>query len=289
MKTITARDLARGVIELVSLPEIFIQVNAMVDNPKYSAKDIGTVIEDDPGVSARLLKLVNSPFYGFPSRIDTISRAVTIIGTRELRDIVLATSVIRTFKGLPNDLVTMDDFWRHSILCGIAARLLATYKGLHQAEHFFVAGLLHDLGSLIIYKKLPEPAREVLLRTRHSNEVLYQVEQELLGFDHAEVGLELVRAWKLPSTLIESVGYHHAPENAQDHPLEASVAHVADLIVTALELGRNGPIPPLSAEAAMQIDLSPEMVDTVASGALQQIQAVYNSLFSAPSPRPVQR
>jgi len=289
MNTITARDLARGVIELVSLPEIFIQVNAMVDNPKYSAKDIGTVIEDDPGVSARLLKLVNSPFYGFPSRIDTISRAVTIIGTRELRDIVLATSVIRTFKGLPNDLVTMDDFWRHSILCGIAARLLAAYKGLNQAEHFFVAGLLHDLGSLIIYKKLPELAREVLLRTRHSNEVLYQVEQELLGFDHADVGLELVRAWKLPSTLIESVGYHHAPENAQDHPLEASVVHVADLIVTALDLGKNGPVPPLSAEAARQIDLGPEMVDAVASGTLQQIQAVYNSLFSAPAPRRARR
>ena len=281
MTTIVARDLARGAIELVSLPEIFIKVNEMVENPKYSASAIGAVIENDPAVSARLLKLVNSPFYGFPSRIDTISRAIAIIGTRELRDMVLATSVVRLFSGLPNDLVTMDDFWHHSILCGVAARSLAAYKRIAHIEHFFVAGLLHDLGSLIVYRKLPELAREALLRTCHSNEVLYQVEQEILGFDHAEVGLELARAWKLPSSLMESIGFHHEPENAHDYPLEAAIVHLADLVVTALDLGKNGPAPPLSRHAAKLTDFTADMVDIVARESMQQFREVYNSLFCA--------
>ena len=106
------------ITDIPSLPEIFIRVNEVVNNPRSSLEDVGKVISEDTGLTARLLKIVNSAFYGFPSHIETISRAVTIVGTQQLRDLALATSVIRLFSGIPHDLLDMESFWRHSVACG---------------------------------------------------------------------------------------------------------------------------------------------------------------------------
>ncbi|NOY63354.1 MAG: HDOD domain-containing protein, partial [Gammaproteobacteria bacterium] len=122
----------------------------------------------------------NSPFYGFPSQINTISRAITIIGTRELRDLVLATLVVRTFNGLDNELISMEQFWRHSVTCAVVARVLAGHLHESNTERFFVVGLLHDIGSLIIYRKIPELAREALLRSEHGDIALYQAERDVI-------------------------------------------------------------------------------------------------------------
>src|SRR3569833_2554535 len=127
--SLSPRELVTGTIELASLPEVFLRVNEMIDSPRYTAADIGHVISRDPGLTARLLKLANSALYNFPSQIDTVSRAITIIGTRELRDLILATSVARIFKGLPNDLISMDFFWLHCVCCGLAARGRAARRG----------------------------------------------------------------------------------------------------------------------------------------------------------------
>src|SRR3569833_2055482 len=185
--SLSPKELVTGAIELASLPEVFLRVNEMIDSPRYTAADIGHVISRDPGLTTRQLKIANSAFYSFPSQIDSVSRAITIIGTRELRDLILATSVARLFKGLPNDLVSMDDFWRHSVCCGLAARALAAQRGERLLERFFVAGLLHDIGSLLLYRKIPELAREALLRCQHNDVAHKHAEQDVIGFDHAAV------------------------------------------------------------------------------------------------------
>src|SRR3569832_1443261 len=115
---LSPKELVTGAIELASLPEVFIRVNEMIDSHRYTAADIGHVISRDPGLTTRLLKIANRAVYSYPSQIDSGSRAITSIGTRELRDLILASSVARLFKGLPNDLVSLDDFWRHSVCCG---------------------------------------------------------------------------------------------------------------------------------------------------------------------------
>lgn len=283
--SISPRELVSGAIEIASLPEIFLKINEMIDSPRHSAADIGRVIGHDAPLSARLLKIANSVFYGFPSQIDTISRAITVIGSRELRELILATCVIRNFKGLPNDLVTMDDFWRHSVCCGLVARSLAAHRGEQFVERFFVAGLLHDIGSLLVYRKLPELAREALLRAKHNNVPLYQAEQDVMGFDHAAVGAEILRKWKLPEHLQEATEFHHSPGRAQRFPSDTALVHIADVVADALRFGSSGDphAPPMDPQAWPMAALSDDIVSTVISDVEQQFNGVIE-LFQ-PEPR----
>src|SRR3569623_952543 len=148
--SLSPKELVTGAIELASLPEVFLRVNEMIDSPRYSAADIGHVISRDPGLTTRLLKIANSAIYNFPSQIDTVSRAITIIGTHELRDLILATSVTRILNSLPIDLIFLYVFSRHSVCCGRAALNLAAQRCDPLVLGFFVAGLLHDICSLLI-------------------------------------------------------------------------------------------------------------------------------------------
>lgn len=283
--SISPRELVSGAIEIASLPEIFLKVNEMIDSPRHSAADIGRIISNDAALSARLLKIANSVFYGFPSQIDTISRAITVIGTRELRELILATSVIRTFKGLPNDLVTMEDFWRHSICSGLAARSLATQRGEQLVERFFVAGLLHDIGSLLIYRKLPELAREALLRSQYNEVPLYRAEQDLMGFDHGAVGAEILRKWKLPEHFQETTEFHHSPLRAQRFPSDTALIHIADVIAHALQYGNSGDphVPVMDTQAWQLAGLPDSIVSTTIADVEQQFDSVVE-LFHPETP-----
>ncbi|TNF36982.1 MAG: HDOD domain-containing protein, partial [Gammaproteobacteria bacterium] len=143
--------LLRNTPKLASLPTVYNKLNEAVDSPTSSSQDIADIIMEDSALAARLLKLSNSAFFGFPSRIDTISQAVTVIGMRELRDLVLATSVVSMFKDIPTNLVSPESFIEHSIATGVAARVMATHRRESNVERFFVAGLLHDIGRLVLF------------------------------------------------------------------------------------------------------------------------------------------
>lgn len=279
--TISPREIVTGILHLASLPEVFLRVNEMIDNPHYSAADIGRVISQDAGLTARLLKIVNSSFYGFPSKIDTVSRAITIIGTHDLRDLILATSVVKLFSGLPNDIVTMDSFWRHSIGCALVARGLAARRGEPHTERFFVEGLLHDVGSLLIYRKIPELAREALLRASNDNETLCQAERSVMGFDHAAVGGELLRAWKLPTHLEEAVAFHHTPSMARQFPLDAAITHIANIIASAVQFGSSGSryVAPFESAAWDLVGLSGEVVEPVVIEAETQFSEALRLIY----------
>lgn len=228
------KDLISAVSDVVVLPETCMRVNHMVGNPKYSAADIGDVISKDPGMTARLLKIANSPYFSFPSHIDTVPKALMIIGTEELRQLILATSVIELFSGLPNELVSMETFWRHSLRCGIIARNLASHLHEPNPEHYFTSGLLHDIGYLIIYRELPELAARTLRHSTQNREIVYIVEQEIIGFDHAAVGGELLRKWNLPPEQIEAVEYHHTPSLAKNFPRQAAIIHIANYLANTM-------------------------------------------------------
>ena len=242
-----ASDLLKGVVSVASLPGVYLRLSSVVSDPRSSAADVGRVIAEDPGLTARLLKLVNSAMYGFPSKIETVSHAISIVGTAQLQDLALATSVIRLFASMPEELVTMESFWRHSVACGVAARALASRRREVNVERFFVAGLLHDIGRPIMYMQVPAEARAAVTRSRETGEPLYVVEHALLGFDHSHVGSALLDQWKLPPSLREAVAQHHFPDRASRFPVETAVVHVADLIANALRFGSSGEpgIPPL--------------------------------------------
>jgi len=234
------KTLVSGFIHLTSLPEIYQRIATMLERPDYSVDALGTLISQDPALSARLLKIVNSPYYGFPSHVDTISRGVTLIGSRDLNDIILATSVTRLFRGITNDLIDMDSFWRHSIYTAVAARQLAPFIApAASRERCFLIGLLHDVGSLLIYNKVPELAREALLRSRYNHIEIRQAETEVLGFDHDQVSAELLRAWRLPGNLIMAVEYHHNPSLAPDHSVHAELAWLANSLANIYSAGKS--------------------------------------------------
>lgn len=279
---LTAREIVAGTVEVASLPEVFLRINDMVESPRYSASDIGRFLGKDPALTARLLKIVNSAFYGFPSRIDTVSRAITIIGVRELRDLVLATTVAKVFKGLPNELVSMDSFWRHSILCAILARLMAARHRELNIERFFIAGLLHDIGSLLIYRKVPELAREALMRASHSDEVLEEAEMRVMGFTHADVGAELMRKWRLPKNIEAAVAHHHHPARAVEGTKETAAVHLANLAASAVFDSRPDPmvLPPLETSAWELLALQPEDVEPLLQEAEQQFDELFSLLFN---------
>jgi HD-like signal output (HDOD) protein len=269
-----ARDLINGTLDIPSLPMIFTRIDEAVNNPRSSLADIGRIISEDSSLTARLLKIVNSALYSFPNKIETISRAVTVVGTQQLRDLALATSVTKLFRGIPPDLIDMEAFWRHSIACGVAARVLAALKREANIERFFVAGILHDIGRLVLCIKNPDWMRAALGRCHASGELLYAVENEELGFDHAAVGRVLLESWKLPASLVETVAYHHNPEAATRFPIEAANVHLADIIAHAMQLGSSGErlVPLLSSVAWGRTGVAVGQL----TGAIEQVDRQYH-------------
>lgn len=150
------KSLIRNIRTLFSLPDVVIRVNQLINEPNTRTEDLARVILCDPGLSARLLRLVNSAYYGSRRRAETVSHAIVLLGHRELRDLITATVTVDLFEGLPPEQVNMDRFWQHSVMTGIAARGLAQRLHLHQKEHFFIAGLLHGIGKLIFYSQYPD-------------------------------------------------------------------------------------------------------------------------------------
>lgn len=272
---LTPQELLAGSLELASLPEVFTRVNDMLDDPRSSASDIGKVISDDPAMTTRLLKIVNSAFYSFPSQIGTVSRAITIIGTRELRDLILATSVVKLFNHIPEDLISMDSFWRHSISVGLIAQCMASQRHDENIEPMFVAGLIHDIGRLVICSKVPEIEREALARAKFNGMDLTQSERTILGFDHTQVGAELARLWLLPNNLYEAMAFHHTPQYAESHVIETAIVHLANDIANAVDLGNGGQVHaemPVNSPLWKTTGLPPDTIETVLPEAEKRFQ-----------------
>ena len=236
----TVAELIKGIDGLVTLPDVFIRINQLVEDPDSSAADIAKAVSQDPSFTVRLLRVANSPFYGFSSTIDTVARAVAVIGTSQIRNLALATAVARSFAGLPNDLVSMENFWHHSLYCALVARILAKHVKVRRCEPeaLFTAGLLHDIGELVIFNRLPDQAKESLLMVLDSGDEIpvYQAENEVMGFDHSEVGGELARQWRLPPMLEECIDFHHDIQKAQHYPLETAVVHIANILALMAEI-----------------------------------------------------
>jgi putative nucleotidyltransferase with HDIG domain len=233
----TPEDLISGVIRLVSLPEVCIRVNEMLEDHNTTAQELGTVISRDTGLTARLLKIVNSSFYGFPSKIETVSRAVTVIGLRELRGLVLAASAVETFSKIPSDVLNRILFWRHSVYTGVVAQLVAQECNVLHSERLFVAGLLHDIGKLLISYRLPEQTLKIKDNLKQEKLFDFEAEREEFGFDHADVGGLLLKEWRMPPSLVDAVKYHHTPQLAEDNRIEAAIVHVANSITGMAEKG----------------------------------------------------
>ncbi|WP_320173110.1 HDOD domain-containing protein [Maridesulfovibrio sp.] len=232
-------SLLRSEIKLPSLPQVFIEMRQVINDPSSSASDLARVISRDTALSAFLLRMVNSAFYSFPAQIDTISRAVAVIGTQQLSTLALGTSVMDMFKGLPADIIDLGLFWRHSFACGIIASQLSKTFKQGTPEKCFVAGLLHDIGRPVLMMALPDRAIAATAISRNKKALMFKAEQVVTGFDHAELGGMLLRKWNLPFSLVNAVLNHHNPAKASKSP-EALYVYFANIIAKTMGIGGSG-------------------------------------------------
>lgn len=225
---VAIQDLLQGDLQLASPPEVYAKLRKMLDEPDSTVAQLAEVIEHDPALSARILRLANSAFFALPHEVESIAEAVSIIGFTDVQDLVLATEVIQRFDNIPPELVDIYSYWRDSLRCAVLARQMAGLLPPKLAdEPLFLAGLLHGVGHLVIYTRIPELGRKALLEHRHRNIPLHQAQREVMGFDYAAVGSALARAWELPQMLQRVIANHIEPDRAEEYRMETAVIGLA--------------------------------------------------------------
>ena len=233
----TIDDLVGESVKLASLPDVCIRLNQGIDDPHFSAKDLADILLLDTALSSVLLKIVNSAFYNFTMPIDTISRAITVVGINDLRNLVFAASAVGSFKNISSELVDMNDFWMHSLYAAVTARCLAKHYSILHPERLFVVGLLHDVGSLLMYRYMPKESAEVLMRVGDDPRLVADIEMDVFGFNHAQVGAALLKSWRLPENIVLGVQHHHTPANDGVESIEGNIVYIANQLTGVLEQG----------------------------------------------------
>ena len=231
----TVEELVNHCTKLFTLPEVYLEVKKVIDNPDSTMADLSRAISIDPGMTATVLKLVNSAFYAMPRKVETISRAVGILGMQPLHDLTLAVAVTKTFSGLNQQVMSMSVFWANSFFSGLVARELARKCFLVDSERMFVEGLLRDIGHLILYEQLPEQSEQVLRESAKDGTPVHTVEQQMLGFDFTEVGQRLMENWQLPKNLGIAIRYQNNPNQTKDHGFEAALLNMASALTEGFQ------------------------------------------------------
>ena len=229
------KELIDDINQLLSLPDVVIRVNELIDSDTSSIDEIGDIINHDPALSAQLLKLVNSAFYGFPSQVDSVSRAINLIGTLELRSLIFASTASKVFGGISTDLIDMNSFWHRSVYCGLIAKKIAAATQRTKGETQFLTGLFHDIGRLILLTKLATEYEELLEASKAQGARLADLEHEWLGFSAAELGAALLEHWRLPPRLWQPVKFQHRPEAAENFVNESHILHLALQVTNCME------------------------------------------------------
>ncbi len=280
----TLSHLINGIPSLGSYARAMEELETVLHHPRSTLADLGNVIEKDPDLTARLLKLGNSSFFGFPNRLETVAEAVGVIGIQQVQDLILASSVVEAFEGIAADLADMESFWKHSLACGIGARSLAIACQMPKAEKFFVAGLLHDLGRLVLFSRAPNQTAEIFKLYQSRRMLLREAETAVLGFDHALIAETLMRSWQYPANLVHAVAYHHHPMSAGVYQLESSLVHLADYLVHAIQMGGSGErfIPPLNQKAWERVGLATSILESVIRSIDEQIEIVQEAFLKVP-------
>ena len=235
MSTVSPTELVRKTQDRVALPAIVSKLNELLTNPSSSAEDLIHIIKQDAALSLNVLKVINSPFYDLPTNVDTLNMAVTILGTQQLRDLVTSTAIIREFSN-HKKLVHFDlePFWCHSITAATAARMASLSIKQTDNEQYFVMGLLHDIGKMIMYLLFPAETKQLQTTLKKDPTAARNAEQNTFGIDHATLGAELLNAWYFPEPVVAGVAQHHALLADSQFSTAAAITHLANVVANNL-------------------------------------------------------
>ena len=271
------RRIIAKVEDLPTLPRTVLRITELVNDPRASAKDLSIIITDDQVLTARLLKLVNSSFYGFPQPVSTVTGAIVLLGFDAIRNLLLTTSVLDLFPArIAKVRRDQEQLWDHSLACAIGAKSIGNFLRHDKLEELFVAGLLHDIGKIVEMMFLPDEFARITERVRAEGVLISSAEQDLLGCTHADIGRLLAERWNLPAKMVGVIARHHTPAAAGVFALEASIVHLADIFTRALDLGSGGDdkVPPLDKAAWELLKLKTGAVDAIMASMLTEFDDI---------------
>ncbi|MFK7741299.1 MAG: HDOD domain-containing protein [Planctomycetota bacterium] len=270
--------LVNSTIDLPTMPEVLVRLNDVMNNPDTSAADVAKVVSADPAVATNILRIVNSAYYGLQVRVSSVSLAISVMGFNMTKKVALKAAVFSSFGKRREKIQHFDPsaFWKHAIFAGVAARTLAgasdRFEDMHP-EDAYVAGLLHDIGKIILMEKAAPRYLATLRKAVQQKRPEMDVEIEEFGFTHADVGSVLAIKWSLPEDLAIAIRYHHAPARDPFHRSLSSLIHLADQLAWRAQVPSTvgPPVAPLDHDVYDQIGLTPEQVEEL----LPQIQDDY--------------
>jgi putative nucleotidyltransferase with HDIG domain len=275
------KQLAR-VTELSSLPEVTTRIVEIVEDQKSTAHDMHELVRTDPALATKILKVVNSAFYGLPAQIASLDRAIVMLGLSAVKNIALAASLSRMFRpGRISERYDASDLWSHCLAVGVCGRLLCEPSRMH-VEEAFVAGLVHDVGLLVEYQLFPDKFREVVARVERSGEPFLAVERELIGADHQAFGAALAGRWKFPLPLRNAIAYHHTPQALHaDAQRFVTIVTIADTICCQNDLGfsHTGASQEVTEDMLLQVGLSEQRAGALLEQLPQRLEEA-KSIFT---------
>ena len=255
-----------GRIENVpTLPTVMARILAATQDPKTSAEDVNKIILGDQALTAKILKLVNSAFYGFPRKIGTVTEAVVILGFATVRNLAITASVFQSFGSRKKGRFDRESFWRHSVAVGTVSRILARRMNMPSQEDIFVAGLLHDLGKVVLDHHCHEDFMKALDLAEENEWPLYKAEEEIFGVSHAEVGRWLAERWNMPDFLVFTIAHHHNPADVPEGFPVVSLVHIGNTVARYRNIGSGGDTytPPIKTEALQRLNFKKEYLNSV--------------------------
>jgi len=226
-----------NVYNLPAMSTVMLEVSRLLDDPSTNTASLSKMVGQDPGLTTKILSIANSPLYGLPRKVSTIDFAILIIGYQDIKNIVIALSMIDSFKNKNDKYLNQKEFWAHSVLTGNAAKKMAEDLGFRIGSEAFVSGLLHELGTAVIHKYFHSSFETILTDMEENGKTLLEAEFEEFGYTHQDIGRFLAEKWNLPSHLCEAIQKHHTPSLTEEDDVVTAVIHLADYATQKLELG----------------------------------------------------
>ena len=241
MKANELERIVSSLDKIPTLPVIYSKLGKLLQSPDATIQAVSNIISEDQVIAAKVLKFVNSAFYGFPQRIGSLQRAIVILGFNTIKNLVFATSVFDMFRGVETiSAFDKKGFWKHCIGCAVASRVLAEAADLRNPDEVFTGGLLHDIGKLVVAVQYPEKFSAVINEVQKTGAPMVEAERKIFGFDHTQVGSALAVQWRFPLDTAQMIGSHHLAEGAIPQRKDIAAVHIGNILSMALGLGTGG-------------------------------------------------
>jgi putative nucleotidyltransferase with HDIG domain len=258
----TLRSKVDAINALPTVPATLRRISIMLEKPRIGLDELGRLISNDPALTTKILKMVNSAAYGFPGRISSVSHATMLLGLNVIKGLLLGVSVFELMEK------TMIGLWEHSLGCTMASRLIAQKKGMKEPEEVSVCGLLHDIGKAVLMLQYPDAFNAAMKEAEKEGITIHEAESRYFMATHAEVGQWLIQKWHFPPSLIDAIQYHHQPHLCKQSPMETAIVHLSDILVRAKGIGYAGDlvVPAVHPTAWKMVNLSEgDILDVLSS------------------------